>query len=228
MKLVCLLPLCAVFIFSDVTAAKECDVQTKQCHGYTSTTSHFVCNVCPKYSGNCVWWAAYKRRDLAAQISGSGWNGGQWYDQFKNLGFPVGAKPSIGAIVEFSKPGHVAYVEKHYPDGSFDVSEMDALDSIGFDPGLNHATYTRNSNGTYNRNGGSTSWTLKGFIYKTSCNPTQERCDIRVSGSVGWFPPVLACSDASQWFIIGTMNGERMPIGTSNVANCPRACAAPN
>lgn len=210
------LGLCA--LFSHVAFSGD-----STCYGNTSSTSYFVCTSV----GNCTWWAAHKRRDLAAQISGSGWSGGLWYDQFKSLKFSVGSEPKPWAIVEFSKPGHVAYVEKVHADGSFDVSEMDARGLLG-SGGVYHATYHPNGDGTYNRNGGSTSWTLKGFIYKTSCNPTQERCDIRVSGSVGWFPPVLACSDASQWFIIGTMNGERMPIGTSNVANCPRACAAPN
>ena len=43
------------------------------CYGYQSTTSHFDCNVAPANAGNCVWWAASKRPDLAAAISGSGW-----------------------------------------------------------------------------------------------------------------------------------------------------------
>ena len=53
------------------------------CYGYTSTTSHFACGT----HGNCVWWAAYIRPDIAAVISGSGWNGGQWYDNLASDGF---------------------------------------------------------------------------------------------------------------------------------------------
>lgn len=59
------------------------------CYGYTSTTNHFACNIPPANSGNCVWWAAYKRPDIAEKITGSGWNGGQWYGKLRNMGFLV-------------------------------------------------------------------------------------------------------------------------------------------
>ena len=72
------------------------------CYGYTSTTSHFECGA----HGNCTWWAAYKRPDIARVISGSGWNGGEWYDNLRNKGFDVGSQPKVDAIVEFSSPGH--------------------------------------------------------------------------------------------------------------------------
>lgn len=196
-----------------------------QCYGYTSTTSHFACGT----HGNCTWWAAYKRPDLAnAKITG---DAGYWYDNAKKLGFPGGHEPRTGAIAVFwingnIESGHVAYVENHYSNGSFGVSEMDWTGRFG--SGVQSGTYTRNSNGTYSRNGGAQQWTLKGFIYKTSCDFTKERCEIRVNGSIGWFPSVSDCSQASQWFIIGTVNGERIPIGTASASDCPKMCVPPN
>lgn len=203
------------------------------CYGYTSKTNHFLCTSV----GNCTWWAAYKRPDLGAAIDASntsGWNGGQWYDKLKGS-FPAGSVPKPGSIVEFSAPGHVAYSEKVYSDGSFDVSEMDSTGLLG-NGGVYYATYYPNGDGTYSRNHGSTRWTLKGFIYAkgtasasdTTCDPTKRKCDIRVVGSVGWFPPVSICQNATQWFIIGTnANGEKYAMGNRPDASaCPLACFA--
>lgn len=207
------------------------------CYGNTSTTSHFACNIPPANSGNCVWWAVFKRPDLAAKIDASGtsgWNGGQWYDKFNALGVAVGSIPKLGSIVEFSNPGHVAYVEKVNSDESLDVSEMDAYSSNGFVDGVNYATYYPNGNGAYHRNGGSQAWILKGFIYPrgissesdNTCDPTKEKCDIRINGDVGWFPPVDICQSASQWFIVGTdSNGEKYVMGSRpNASACPMMC----
>lgn len=209
------------------------------CYGKTSTTSHFECDISPWNSGNCTWWAASRRSDLAAVISvneGGGWNGGQWYDRFKDFGFPVGLKPKAGSVVEFSNPGHVAYVEGVHSDGSFDVSEMDAYHSPGFVIGINHATYHPDGNGTYHRNSGSPgAWILKGFIYPkgvssetdTICDYVAEQCDIRIQGDVGWFPPVSLCQGASEWFIIDTdANGKKYPVASRPDASaCPTACS---
>lgn len=65
------------------------------CYGYTSTTSWFACGS----HGNCTWWAAYKRPDLAA--AGITGNAGLWYDNAKNLGFNVGSQPKVGATAVF-------------------------------------------------------------------------------------------------------------------------------
>lgn len=200
------------------------------CYGYKSTTSYFSCNIDPYNSGNCTWWAAHKRPDLAAARSGSGWNGGQWYDKFKNFGFPVGSVPKAGAIVEFSKPGHVAYVEKEGSDGSFYASEMDAYNSDGFVDGVNYATYSPNGDGTYRRNNGSQKWTLKGFIYqKEFCNPSKERCTMRTSGSIGWYPPVSSCQEATQWFkLIRDTTNQVSRIEPATKNECPLACFKTN
>ncbi|QQS21374.1 MAG: CHAP domain-containing protein [Candidatus Moraniibacteriota bacterium] len=156
------------------------------CYGYTSTTDHFSCNISPANSGNCVWWAVYKRPDIAEKISGSGWDGGQWYDKLRDIGFFVGSVPKVGAIVEFSKPGHEAYVESVLDDGAFTVSEMDATGSFG-SGGVYNATYSPNSDGTYHRNSGSQKWTLNGFIYSFNSGPSIRLCaQISANRKVCW------------------------------------------
>lgn len=218
---------CWTLLFCAVASAGDLS-----CYGKTSTTNHFACTSV----GNCTWWAAYKRPDLAAEVSGSGWNGGQWYDKFQSKGFSVGSGPKPGSIVEFSSPGHVAYVEKVRSDGSFDVSEMDSTGLLG-SGGVYYATYYPSGNGKYQRNNGAPGgWTLRGFIYpkgtasatSTTCDPTKQKCDIRVKGAIGWFPSVSVCQNATQWFIIGTnANGERYPVGSRPDASaCPLACYA--
>lgn len=134
------------------------------CYGYTSTTSWFACGS----HGNCTWWAAYKRPDLAA--AGITGDAGIWYDNAKNLGFNVGSQPKVGATAVFwinndIQRGHVIHTESLGENGSIKVSEMDYYKSAGFVDGVNYATYYPNGDGTYNRNGGSTRWTLRGFIY---------------------------------------------------------------
>lgn len=170
------------------------------CYGYTSTTSHFECGD----HGNCTWWAAYKRPDIASAITGSGWNGGQWSDKLRNLSFMVGAEPEDGAIAEFE--GHVAYVEKAHADGSFDVSEMDWYKSQGFEDGINHATYYPGSGNTYHRNTdlGSDvkgSWTLKGFIYqKDPATIPGNQFTVRKVGNYAWYPFDTSCIKAQAWY----------------------------
>lgn len=227
-RLTTLVGLCLLFGCSAVYATGD-----TSCYGYSSKTNHFFCTSV----GNCTWWAASKRDDLAAAIDASksgGWNGGQWYDKLKTMGFPVGSVPKPGAIVEFDVPGHVAYVEKVNADGSFDVTEMDSTGLLG-SGGLYRATYYPNGDDTYSRNHRSTKWTLKGFIYAkgaasatdTSCDPTKRKCDIRVVGNVGWFPPVGICQNATQWYQLvrdDTNKVSRVVPASSSI--CPLACFA--
>lgn len=185
------------------------------CYGYTSITSHFVCNISPYNSGNCVWWGAYKRPDIAAIISGSGWDGGQWYDKLSSLGFDVGQTPKVGAIAEFSSPGHVAYIESLGENGSFNVSEMDAYGRLG--SGVVYGTYSPNG-GTYKRNG-SGSWTLKGFIYgATNLGGTTVTIQYRLVGNVAWNPPNRSCYYADRWiFYSGGYPNGAQSIGLNSI-----------
>lgn len=192
-----------------------------ECYGKTSTTNHFSC----LSTGNCVWWAAYMRPDLAAVITGSGWDGGLWYGKFKTLGFSVGQEPREGAVVEFSKPGHVAYVERVNSDGSFDVSEMDATGSLG-NGGIYYATYYPDGNGTYHRNNSPNGgWILKGFIYKEN---RAYNITIHRDGNVGWYPLGL-CQDAELWYHLSEEDGKIIaaPADISVCEGVALMCTAP-
>lgn len=217
MKLIQLLVFLTGLLPLSMSAEEQCNVQTTECFGYTSTTSHFVCNYCPYHSGNCTWWAAYKRPDIAAAITGSGWDGGQWYDKLKNLGFSVGPEPRAGAVVEFSKPGHEAYVESVGDNEVFNVSEMDAYGSPGFVNGVNYATYSPNGDGTYSRNGGSTRWTLKGFIYHRQ-GGTNLYCDSLSSiWKVCWTPSEtdVSCHGGTNWTLYDFEQGSIIRVSTN-------------
>lgn len=247
MKLLLLFVFFAGFMSVDTLAnAEQCDVPTTECYSYTSTTSHFVCNVCPNYSGNCTWWAAYKRPDIARVVSGSGWNGGQWYDNLRNKGFDVGSQPKVDAIVEFSTPGHVAYVESIGGNGSFSVSEMDATGSLG--SGKLIATYSPNGDGTYKRNG-SGSWTLKGFIYRHRSGTDIYCAEISSIWGICWKPSQtdVSCQGGTEWTLYdfelsdvirvstneycpetgGVGSGDPTPIDTTPIGETPEPESGP-
>jgi surface antigen len=73
--------------------------------------------------GYCTWWVAHKR-----YIPWRG-NAYEWWWNARAFGYAEGATPRPGAIMVMgisgtSPQGHVAYVEKVNPNGSFLVSEM--------------------------------------------------------------------------------------------------------
>ena len=193
------------------------------CEGFSSKNNPFVCG---SY-GNCTWWAAYKRSDLKSTMTRSAV---YWYEDAQGKGFPVGAVPLENAVVVFTATadnaaGHVAYIEKVNSNGSFDVSEMDWFGSLGTGDGVQYATYSPVSGG-YKRENGASVWVVKGFIYPL-CNPTKWRCDLKVNGPIGWFPPVDYCEQASQWYNMALVNGEVIAVGSTTKAACPIACLAP-
>jgi len=73
--------------------------------------------------GWCTWYVATKRN-----VTWSG-NAGWWYANAAAQGYAVGPTPKVGAIMVTweSLAGHVAYVESVNADGSWTVSEMNAL-----------------------------------------------------------------------------------------------------
>jgi surface antigen len=72
--------------------------------------------------GNCTYWAAYKRPDVAAAV-GSG-NAGQWAAQAQSAGCSVDGLPRVGDImVREGDPGHVAYVTAVHAS-TIDTTEM--------------------------------------------------------------------------------------------------------
>ena len=90
--------------------------------------NHFGCYE----SGNCVWWAVYKRNDLHFMIKSPDTADcpGCWVNAAKSHGYTIGTRPRKGAIVVYKhsffrwgKYGHVAYVES-VSGKKYTVSEM--------------------------------------------------------------------------------------------------------
>ena len=72
-------------------------------------------------AGWCTWYVA-QRRDVP-------WRGDArtWFASAQTMGWPTGKTPQVGAMMVTNESwayGHVAYVEKVYPDGSWMISEM--------------------------------------------------------------------------------------------------------
>lgn len=87
----------------------------------------------PVYSGNaydygyCTYWAALRRAQIGRPIPSNLGNAISWRDLAISAGFPVGSSPKQGAVVWFPSIGgygHVAFVERVRPNGSFTISEM--------------------------------------------------------------------------------------------------------
>jgi surface antigen len=80
---------------------------------------------------NCTAFAAYRIASrLGVPNFSNSWkttwgNAGTWDDAARRVGVRVDKTPTVGAIAvnDVHKVGHVAYVNKVYADGSFDVEE---------------------------------------------------------------------------------------------------------
>jgi surface antigen len=81
---------------------------------------------------NCTAFAAYRIASrLGVPSFSNSWHGqvwgdaGHWDDAARAAGVTVNTTPTVGAIAvnDVHKVGHVAYVNKVYSDGSFDVEE---------------------------------------------------------------------------------------------------------
>lgn len=59
------------------------------------------------------------------------------------------------------------------------------------------------------------------------CDVAKRKCDINTYGSVGWYPPINDCRQATQWFLMQDTSEGKIPIGSSHVGSCdmiPAAC----
>ncbi len=113
-------------IFRGVSFARD-----DYCCSYYSPENPFSCTTHDKAGhegdhGNCPWWTAFKMPVVGKTCAGK--NASDWFETAKTAVFPTGQTAEVGAIAVFnianSSYGHVAYVEKVYDDGKFDVTEM--------------------------------------------------------------------------------------------------------
>lgn len=91
--------------------------------------------------GQCTWGVASRINQLGLKLKGRSGdklpiisnigNGQDWVRTATSLGGETGTTPKAGAIISFAGGahgtptayGHVAFIEKVYPDGSFLISE---------------------------------------------------------------------------------------------------------
>lgn len=100
----------------------------------SSTASGMISGgMAPRYGGNgydygwCTWHAANRRIQAGRPLPTNLGNAISWYYLAQRSGLSVGNKPAAGAVLWHANMGglgHVAYVEKENPDGSFLVSDM--------------------------------------------------------------------------------------------------------
>lgn len=75
--------------------------------------------------GYCTWYVKNRR---GASIPNSLGNANTWYSRAAAVGMSVGSTPRAGAVGTTTRGalGHVVYVESVNPDGSINISEMNA------------------------------------------------------------------------------------------------------
>ncbi|NMM94156.1 CHAP domain-containing protein [Bifidobacterium oedipodis] len=86
-------------------------------------------------AGQCTWWAYERRRQLGIGTPSYLGNGGYWWQSAPSYGLRVDHNPEVGAALSFLPGqdgadgyyGHVAVVEAVYSNGTFLISEMNAL-----------------------------------------------------------------------------------------------------
>ncbi|MHB1357622.1 MAG: CHAP domain-containing protein [Anaerolineae bacterium] len=107
-------------------AYDPCDYAPNEqgCCGYPRVP-HWQCSLdlaTKQHRGNCTYWAAYKRPDIAAAVAWG--NGGQWASRAQSVGCWVDTIPRVGDLMvrEYS-PGHVAYVTAVHAT-TIDITEM--------------------------------------------------------------------------------------------------------
>lgn len=76
--------------------------------------------------GYCTWYVANKRIQIGRPLPANLGNAGPWVRTAPRAGLTVNHTPGAGAAVvtSTSNPGHVAFVEEVYADGTVKISEM--------------------------------------------------------------------------------------------------------
>jgi len=132
MAVLFLLPIIAIVSMTDIGALA--DSKVKLYTGPASTLNTYI-------YGYCTFWAAMRREQVGLPIPNNWGDAHTWDDRSRDAGYLVNHTPAVNAIMESDAGplGHVAFVEKVSPDGSWEVSEMnvkgwDILSSRTFKP----------------------------------------------------------------------------------------------
>lgn len=184
--------------------------------GYWVTTGGYWADRWGFAQCNCTSYVAGRINmnglEFQNTFRGQHWsNAMNWDNAAIASGMVVDSDPQPGYVAQWNEDeiggvGHVAYVESvtRNADGSIQKIKISQYNS-----GVKY--------------GYSDDELIPG---KPGYPPRFIHFDIRApkSSSIGWFPSVPICTAASQWFLIGTVNGKRGPIGTAAKSSCPLAC----
>lgn len=144
------------------------------------------------------------------------------YEAAVNKTFARFTSPYVGMQVHEGQV--VGLLWDHHTDGAhlhFEVRSTSHPDPKGTDFCGYYGGKTKTQIETMNRD------PLVFVSSKSTCNPWEERCLIMSHETVGWYPPVDDCRQATQWFILRDGSDGKYPIGTSTIASCnliPAAC----
>lgn len=126
------LPLIAVASLTNVSALADGALSLFTGNSSTNNTYDY---------GYCTFWAAQRRDEIGFPIPNTWGDAHFWDERAERDGYLVDHTPAVGAIMQTDAGdlGHVAFVEKVNPDGSWEVSEMnvvgwDILSSRTFKP----------------------------------------------------------------------------------------------
>lgn len=114
------LPVIALVSLTDVSALTT-DPSLKLYTGTASTSNTYA-------YGYCTFWAAQRRAEIGKPIPNTWGDAHTWDDRASAMGYVVDHTPIVGSVMETDAGdlGHVAFVEKVNPDGSWEISEMNA------------------------------------------------------------------------------------------------------
>lgn len=121
MVILCALPLVELTSLVDVSALSLPNSPVRLYQGPVSTNNTYA-------FGFCTFWAAKRREDVGKPIPNTWGDAHTWDDRAATMGYIVDRTPGVGAIMETDagELGHVAFVEKVNPDGTWEISEMNA------------------------------------------------------------------------------------------------------
>lgn len=114
-----MLPVIALVSLTDV--GKLVDTSLKLYDGPVSTRNTYI-------YGYCTFWAAKRRIEINKPIPNVWGDAHSWDEGARAMGYLVDHIPIVGAIMQSNagELGHVAFVEKVNPDGTWEISEMNA------------------------------------------------------------------------------------------------------
>jgi surface antigen len=126
------LPVVALFSVTNVSALINSESDDKTGNAMLYTDSAYPGDLYDY--GNCTYWAAMRRAQVAEPIPNTWGNAATWAARALLSGYTVDHTPSQYAIMQTPDAagglGHVAFVEKVDPDGIWHISEMNV---VGFD-----------------------------------------------------------------------------------------------